>query len=505
MKTLSILHKSAFYRKRNLFSKKFGFFLKNADFRVTKFPLTSYSSVVFCRRRYFAAVTQRIKCSFKISQQLTWGAFTMNATSLTTYKETSRSLNTSIAALVIAVTLFAGSLYAADNKAENVNVRTADILRQDIVRFAGTTANAAQPQDGYLVRLNRKAADHSNFAIAVRNVDAAEQALFDDAADGKWDNFTLFTAAAVAEGLRDANKVRAYEAEMNAVVARVNAEVQNGSTVSPKELTRELFEALHRDVLTQPYDINCTEISKVFETGHFNCVSATVLFNILADKAGLDVCALEMPGHALSRVKFGAESMNVETTCPNWFELQSEIARKNAVMERAATAPAVADLVNGNPSVSTADSVAELNNVSKNLREVTPVQLIATIYYNQGVDFHAQKRYAEAAVANIKALQLDPNSETAWGNLMAAINNWAIEIVTVTKRYDLAAALLDQGVCLDSTYGKFQANQLHVFYHWINDLAREGRIADAQTVYALAAQRLPGNADLQNLMQSYEK
>ncbi|MDR0871768.1 MAG: tetratricopeptide repeat protein [Planctomycetaceae bacterium] len=404
------------------------------------------------------------------------------------------------AAFIAAAVLFAAPVFAADNKALDAQSNTADILRQDVVNFAGTANNADLPQDAYLIRLNRKANGNTNYSMVVRNVDATEQALLDDAADGKWDNFTLFTAAAVAEGFRDADKISVYESKMNRIVANVNA-AQNGNTsVSPKALTRELFEAMHRDVLTQPYDINCTEISKVFETGHFNCVSATVLFNILADKAGLDVCALEMPGHALSRVKFGAESMNVETTCSSWFELQNETSRKNAVMERAATAPAV-----GNPSVATADSAATLNEVSKNLREITPVQLIATIYYNKGVDFHAQKRYAEAAVANVKALQLDPNSETAWGNLMAAINNWAIEIVTDTKRYDLAAALLDQGAYLDPTYEKFQANQLHVFYHWIYDLAREGRIADAKTVYALAAQRLPGNADLQNLMQSIEK
>ncbi len=279
------------------------------------------------------------------------------------------------------------------------------------------------------------------------------------------------------------------------------------NSTSSERLTRDVFESLHRELLTKPYDIDCTELGKVFATGHFNCVSATILFNVLAEKVGLDVCALEMPGHALSRVKFGGTSMNLETTCPNWFELRTESARTDATLQRVAPVAAFIARPVGQPVDAAVEPVVELNGASQKsqaeeLREITPVQLIATIYYNQGVDFHAEGRYAEAALANIKALHLDPQSETAWGNLMAAMNNWAIKIVAETKRYDLAATLLDQGVYLDPGYDKFKANQLHVYYHWIHELAREGRLDDARTVFALADQRLPGDEDLANLMQA---
>jgi len=113
--------------------------------------------------------------------------------------------------------------------------------------------------------------------------------------------------------------------------------------------------------------------------------------------------------------------------------------------------------------------------------------------------------YAEAVAANVKALHLDPNSETAWGNLLAAINNWAIEMTTSAKRYDLAAILLDQGMFLDKNYEKFHANQLHTYYNWIRDLALEGRTADAQTVYSIADQRMPNDPDLAYLMQAVQK
>ncbi|MDR2755848.1 MAG: transglutaminase-like domain-containing protein [Planctomycetaceae bacterium] len=400
---------------------------------------------------------------------------------------------------------------------ENTNKgKTEDVLRQDILRFVGpNTANIAVTGDSYLIRLNRKTNDTTKYGIVVYGVDPVERALLQDAQDGRWDNFDLFRAALIVEGIRDPNKIRNYETRLDKIVAEARVQLQTAHQEnSPEILTRKLFELLHQKILTSTYDIDCTTLGKVLETGHFNCVSATVLFNCLAYKAGLDVYALEMPGHALSRIKFNGTSMDLETTCPKWFELKDDTARKNATIQRVASAvPAETFPATTNQSVNVANTpsntnpVLEQNYLSAKIREISPVQLIATIYYNQGVDFHAEKRYAEAAMSNVKALHLDPVNSTAWGNFMAAINNWSIELTTELnpKRYDIAALLLDRGVYLDPSYDKFQANQLHIYYFWIRDLAVEGRNDDAKIVFALADQRLPGNKELANLMQAIEK
>ena len=43
-------------------------------------------------------------------------------------------------------------------------------------------------------------------------------------------------------------------------------------------------------------------------------------------------------------------------------------------------------------------------------RQVSPIQLAAMIYYNRGVDLLGEKRFAEAARANAKALRLIPKT-----------------------------------------------------------------------------------------------
>ena len=384
-----------------------------------------------------------------------------------------------------------------------------DVYRSDVLTFHGHQRIAIDTltSDSFSVTLACKTADMAQtppiYSIILRNIDPVERELFLDAQNGNWKRFNLFRAAMIAEGIRSPELIDAYEARLDALVAKVLTETRANGDITPQILTRSLFEAMHREILTSPYSLHCTELSKVMSTGSFNCVSATVLFNCLAEKAGLDVYALEMPGHALSRVRFAdGIAMNIETTAPTWFDLQTDKERHMATLQRVA-APALAQTVP--PTARDANAPPEViaeAELPKNLREISPVQLVATIYYNIGVDLHAKQRFPEAAAANIKALYLDKDNEQAWTNLLASLNNWALDLASESKgrKYNIATVILDQGVTLDPTYATFRVNQTYVFYRWISGLLLLGRFDDAREVYGHAQKRLPDDEELQNLM-----
>ena len=385
-----------------------------------------------------------------------------------------------------------------------------DEYRSDVLTFHGDKKISADSlsSDSFFITLDCKTTAPQTpprYSFILRGIDPVERALLQDVqSDGKWDRFDLFRAAMIVEGVRDPELIRTYDARLDALVAKVLSGLRAKGENSPRILARTLFEAMHKEILTQPYSLDCTELSKVMKTGHFNCVSATVLFNCLAEKAGLNVCALEMPGHALSRIKFAdGITMNLETTCPTYFDLQSEKDRERATLQRVApitapTNPRTAQNAGAPPEVV---SDTEL---PSDLREISPVQLTATIYYNIGVDLHAKKRYPEAAAANIKALYLDKGNEQAWTNLLASINNWVLDLVADKEngRYDIAAILLDEGVKLDPTYSNFRSNQTFVFYYWIHTLAGKGNFDTAQKVFEHAEKRIPNDKDLQNLISA---
>ena len=406
--------------------------------------------------------------------------------------------------VVIAVLLFLGTVPAG-----RLNGTEQDVFRSDVLTFHGDQRVAADSltSDSFLVTLSCKTTDPTQtqpwYSIILRGIDPVEKALLQDAQHGKWVRFDLFRAAMIAEGIRDPELIRTYEARLDVLVAKVLAAIRTGGNTDPRHLTRSLFEAMHQEILTGQYNLHCTELSKVMSTGSFNCVSATVLFNCLAEKAGLDICALEMPGHALSRVRFAdGVTMNIETTAPTWFSMQTDKERQMAMRQRIAPVLAQPNPVQAQNAVASPEVPTE-SELQKDHREISPVQLVATIYYNIGVDLHAKKRFPEAAAANIKALYLDRDNGQAWTNLLASLNNWALELANENNRkYKAAALILDQGVSLDPTYVEFRSNQTYVFYYWISGLAKLGRFDDARKIYASAKERRLDSESFQNLMNT---
>ena len=295
-----------------------------------------------------------------------------------------------------------------------------------------------------------------------------EKRLFEDAAHGRWDEHNLLTAALLASGVGDPETLHRYQRR----VAELVDELRRSGEVAgpPLEQAQAIFEFMHRRILTGGYQLDCTDLSVVLCQGRFNCVSASVLFDCLAGEFGLRTCGLEIPGHAMSRLLSQDGYFDVETTCPTWFRLRHDPQKQaELVRQSLGLRPGQA----GSPP-----------------REVSDVQLVATIYYNRGVDLLSQKRFAEAAAANAKALRLDPASVTARGNLLATLNNWAIDLGTAGD-YPQAAGLLARGMQLDSGYETFRANFVHVHHQWIEDLCRRGRFQDALDRLAAAAETLP--------------
>ena len=141
----------------------------------------------------------------------------------------------------------------------------------------------------------------------------------------------------------------------------------------------------------------------------------------------------------MSRLVLPDETIDVESTCPRWFRLIDDPTRRAELIEKAT------GFRPGDPAAAGA------------CREVSGVELVATIYYNRGVDLLAKKEFAQAAAANAKTLRLDPSNETARGNLLATLNNWAIHEGS-SGRYVEAAGLLSAGFDLDPAFPSFSVN-----------------------------------------------
>jgi tetratricopeptide (TPR) repeat protein len=299
--------------------------------------------------------------------------------------------------------------------------------------------------------------------FAGRADNALEERLFNDATDGRLDEFSPLGAALVAGGVSDRDTLRRYERKADSLVD----ELRESAMVVGSDLQRveAIFNFMHRRVLRGGYDLAATDLRQTLDQGRFNCISATVLFNHLAGQFGFGCRGLEMPSHAMSRVVLTEGHIDVETTYAYWFHSPSD-----RPWQPTARNPATA-------------------------REVSPIQLVAMVYYNRGVDLLAQKRFAEAAAANAKSLRLDPNNATARGNLLATINNWSIDLGD-SQRFAEAVDLLRRGMAVDPKFEPFAQNYLHVHHQWVEYLCRQKDFDQALAILARAADEMPSQAYL---------
>ncbi|MBN2024597.1 MAG: hypothetical protein JW809_17595 [Pirellulales bacterium] len=289
-----------------------------------------------------------------------------------------------------------------------------------------------------------------------------EAALLADAADGRLDRFSLLAAALVAGGVTDPGTLRRYE---NRVAGYVDEFRRSPAAAAPPwHRARALFEFMHGRILHAGYGTDCTDLAMTLETGRYNCVSGSVLFCHMAGEVGLVARGVELPGHVMARLVAPAGAVNVETTCPRWFTLMEDAPPR--------------EILGVSSSAASAGPAGG--------REISGVALVATVYYNRGVDLLARGEYARAVTANLRAVQLDPSNRTARGNLLASVNNWAIHEGS-QGRFAQAARLLQAGLASQPDFETFAANYVHVHRQWASTLRASGRWTEAAHLVRRAA------------------
>ena len=105
---------------------------------------------------------------------------------------------------------------------------------------------------------------------------AAERSLFADASDGRFDEHSLIDAALVACGDDNPAAVSRYRRQFAAVCDELRqANIPTADIAGQIELIHRL---LHQRLLHGGYDANATDLAGTFDTGIYNCASATLLF-----------------------------------------------------------------------------------------------------------------------------------------------------------------------------------------------------------------------------------
>jgi len=277
-----------------------------------------------------------------------------------------------------------------------------------------------------------------------------------DAADGRLKRLSLIEAALTAEGIHDSRQIARYRLALKRWRDRLQRSER--SKGSPADRARAIHRFLHGQMLNGGYQADRCELSRALDRGQFNCVSATILYYHLGTELGLPLAIVERPGHVFCRLKTNPP-VDVETTCADWLDAPKNSPKRPA--DRLATS-----------------------------REITPLELVAKIYYNAGVAGLQQRRFRQAVAATQNALRLDPDDPASRDNLLAAMNNWALALCR-EGQFNRAAELVIRGRRIDPDYPPLAANDLHIHQQWVLRLCESGRYEAAIALLEQGYRRRP--------------
>ncbi|MCR5165522.1 MAG: hypothetical protein K6C40_16095, partial [Thermoguttaceae bacterium] len=187
----------------------------------------------------------------------------------------------------------------------------------------------------------RKSVEKSSlpwYAQYIRDLDVNEEHLFNSLrvlGNAKLSQsqcqFTLMEAGIIASQPKTADEanrlLNIYENIEYGVLQKMHqVDARQDLTAKQKEELKaeQILDFMHQKVFVK-YVLEGTTINNLLEHGYYNCVTASLLFCSLAEKAGLNVTAVELPGHAMCWVYLSdGERLEVETTCGNWFKYRND-------------------------------------------------------------------------------------------------------------------------------------------------------------------------------------
>lgn len=307
-----------------------------------------------------------------------------------------------------------------------------------------------------------------------------EKAMFAKAKAGRLTPVEFAEAVLLASGVVDAGKKKLYLKRLDALEQKARAAVAKADTPAAKG--EALLKWLHKGPMSKGYAAHQTDLSGIFETGTFNCVSSAALYNALALRLGLDVRAIEVPDHAFAILYDGTRHMDVETTNAKGF---------NPARDKAAIAKF--EEMTGFRYIPDAHRDQR--------REVEEAGLAAIIYYNHGVALTQEKRYHEALMANFSAMSLDPEFDSAVKNALGVLAKWGAEL-SHDGKFPEALEVVTTGLALAPNDAALVNNHAAVWSQWALSAVDAGQPAEALDILRRAAAAVPGGGfdEMQSLV-----
>jgi tetratricopeptide (TPR) repeat protein len=288
---------------------------------------------------------------------------------------------------------------------------------------------------------------------------ADEKILFADAGDGKLDDWSMGEACLMASGVTEPAQRQKYLARLDEIEKKARKAIEGARTAPEKGAM--LLKFLHDGPMAKGYESRQTDLHTLIDHGTFNCVSSAVLYHVIGQRLGLELCAVEVPQHVFVVLIDGDQRLDVETTSAQGFNPHGDAKEREKIRKAAG-----------------------------NRREIGPAGLAAVVAYNHGVGLASEKHFAKAVAANFRALALDRTNPSAIKNALAELTNWPLELAKKGE-YEEALTVIAVALELAPKERGLLNNHKVLWCEYAEARYQVGKTAEALEVLRRAASAIP--------------
>jgi hypothetical protein len=157
------------------------------------------------------------------------------------------------------------------------------------------------------------------FICLLFNLSLAEKkSLEQDISDGYLDDYSKIEAAFILSGITDPDSMPHYLDWYDELLAKIKSFTFNYD--DPVGSARTVFMYLHSTWLKK-YAEESTTLADIVRAKEFNCVAATILYNILSEDLGWSCKAFETPTHVYTLLNDFGRDLIVENTSSMGFDI----------------------------------------------------------------------------------------------------------------------------------------------------------------------------------------
>lgn len=282
------------------------------------------------------------------------------------------------------------------------------------------------------------------------------QRLKDDLSDGQLNNFSRVEAAFIVSGADSVDRLEQGISWFEELLSEIRSKNLIGFDRIPS--AEKLFIFLHTTWLKN-YQLQATTLFDIMEHRAFNCVSATVLYNLLCDELGLSTEAFETPTHVYTIFSNVGQRVMVENTTSMGFNIINNLQRYSQYLLQ--YYPQNEALKIG------LDRLYAYENAHG--RPINNTELLGLICYNRAVFQAEQKNYQQAYEMVKLAQLLNSDSRSNQRFEISLYYRWGNQLFQAKKFHDAFAVMADAFVRYPDN-DDFKHNCQIAFIHGLNEL-----------------------------------